>query len=57
MIKKFFISLKISLRGGIDMQYLKIAMKYLGKVLETLSLLDPIVRGWHAIWKPKKKSP
>lgn len=37
------------------MRYITTVLKYLGKVIETASILDPIIRGLISIWKPKKK--
>ena len=53
MLKKFFIDLHISLKGGIDMNYFKLAIKYLTKAIETITIIGPFIRGFASIWKKK----
>lgn len=53
MIKKFFIKLHISIIGGIDMKYITLALKYLAKAIETVTIIGPFVRGIASIWKKK----
>ena len=33
------------------MKYLTIALKYLGKAIETITIVGPIIRGLAKIWK------
>lgn len=54
-MRKFYITLTISLKGGSDMRYITTILKYVGKALETASVIDPIIRGLLSIWRPKKK--
>lgn len=54
MLKKFFIDLHISLKGGIDMKYLTLAFKYLTKAIETITIVGPFIRGFLSIWTKKK---
>ena len=55
MLRKFYITFTISIKGGSDMKYITTILMYAGKALETLTVLDPIIRGLISIWKPKKK--
>ena len=54
MIKKFFIKLQISIKGGLDIKYLSIALKYLGKAIQTITIITPFIKGLSSIWKNKK---
>lgn len=56
LMRKFYITLTISIKGGSDMKYITTILKYLGKAIETFTVLDPLIRGIISIWKPKKKS-
>lgn len=53
-MRKFFIIITISIKGGSDMLYITTILKVLGKLIETLSIIDPLIRGLKSIWKPKK---
>ncbi len=55
MLKKFYLNFKISLTGGFDMKYFTLALKYLAKAIETITIIGPVIRGLASIWKPKKK--
>ena len=55
-MRKFYITLTISLKGGSDMLYITTILKALGKIIETASVIDPIIRGIISIWHPKKKT-
>lgn len=53
MLKKFFIDLHISLKGGADVKYITLALKYLTKAIETITIIGPILRGLKSIWSKK----
>lgn len=55
LMRKFYMTVTISIKGGSDMRYVTTVLKYVGKLIETASILDPIIRGIWSIWKPKKK--
>lgn len=37
------------------MKYFTTLLKYAGKLVETLSIIDPLIRGLIGIWTKKKK--
>lgn len=36
------------------MKYLTLALKYLGKAIETITIIGPFIRGLAGIWKKNK---
>lgn len=56
MIRKFFLTAKISIKGGFDMKYFTLALKYLLKTVECLTIIDPVIRGLISIWTKTKKT-